>query len=156
MLNDKAVQLEYPDTTLDIIGREVPWSLRGEVYRTTFVAMRSQFNLQPEYIFDEWTAYTNGADARRQLGIRDRQETLRYAIEFCVYATCVAKTDRYFRPQTRLFIVWQIERVLKLFKGSGVQSSYLESLRNEDDAEELRAYMRRYFGEAWTLTNLGF
>jgi hypothetical protein len=50
--------------------------------------MQQSWNEQPSYVFDEWCAYTNGLEARYRLGIRDRQETGRYAAEFIAYAVC--------------------------------------------------------------------
>ena len=69
----------------------IPPSLRGEVYngRTCCESARQTWNDQPSYIFDEWTAYTNGLEARYRLGITDREETGRHALEFVVYAICV-------------------------------------------------------------------
>jgi hypothetical protein len=129
----------------------VPLSLRGEVYDLYLVNAQSDWNDQPSYVFDEWTAYTNGANARQQLGIQDRQETVRYALEFCVYATCVARAANSSDPQTRAFIMWQIERVMKLSSGS----EYLEHLRQEPDAAPLRGFVCDYFGVHWSREILG-
>ena len=80
----------------------------------------------------------------------------RYALEFCVYSICVPRASRSGDPQMREFLRWQIERVLGLYKASGARSDYLERLRLNDDAAELRQYMRDYFGQLWTTTTLGF
>jgi hypothetical protein len=148
--------MQQPATTLGAVAAQVPPSLRGDVYGL-YLGRRPQWlESQPTYVFDEWVAYTNGADARRQLGIQDRRETVRYALEFCVYATCVPRASRSDDPQMRAFVMWQMERVLKLYKNSGVRSDYLDRLRLDDDAEGLRQYMRDYFGQLWTATTLGF
>jgi hypothetical protein len=79
---------------------------------------------------------------------------VRYALEFCVYATCVPRASGSDDPQMREFLRWQIERVLKL--AAGIKSDYLDRLRLSADAAELRRYMRDYFGQPWTTTALGF
>ena len=151
VLNDRAILLHEPKTTLSAAANLVPLSLRGEVYDLYLVNAQSDWNDQPSYVFDEWTAYTNGANARQQLGIQDRQETVRYALEFCVYATCVARAANSSDPQTRAFIMWQIERVMKLSSGS----EYLEHLRQEPDAAPLRGFVCDYFGVHWSREILG-
>jgi len=151
VLNNRAALLDEPAATLAAVAAQVPPSLQGEVYELYLVEPQDGWNDRPSYVFDEWTAYTNGADARQQLGIQDRQETLRYALEFCVYATCVPRAANSTDPQMRGFLRWQIERVTKLGR-----SDYLDRLRSNADASGLRQYMRDYFGEQWTAATLGF
>jgi len=156
VLENRGVLIQEPATTLAAVAQLVPPSLRGEVYDLYLVQMRGYWNEQPSYVFDEWTAYTNGADARQQLGIQDRRETVRYALEFCVYAVCVPLAAESGDLQLRAFIRWQIERAVKLYKASGIRSDYLNGLQTEPDASELRSFMRDYFGAQWTQRVLEF
>jgi hypothetical protein len=155
VLENRAVLIQEPATTLAAVAHLVPLSLRGEVYNLYLVQMRGYWNEQPTYVFDEWIAYTNGTEARQRLGIQDRAETVRYMLEFCVYATCVPQAAGSHDPQMRAFIVWQIERAMVLYRASGITSDYLTRLRTAPDAESLRHYMRDYFGTAWTHRVLG-
>jgi hypothetical protein len=84
VLQNRAVLMPEPRTTLSAVAGRVPQSLRGEVYNLYLIQMQQWWNNQPSFVFDEWVAYTNGAEARRRLGIPDREETLRYASEFIV------------------------------------------------------------------------
>jgi len=143
-LNNLAVLMPEPATTLAQVAGRVPVSLRGEVYNLYLVQMQSYWNDQPSYVFDEWIAYTNGAEARQRLGIADRGETLRYASEFIAYAACVAWASGSTDPQMKAFFKWQTARVIKL--GGRIQM---------DDAG-LRVFIRNYCGPRWTKETLGF
>ena len=153
VLKNRAVLMQEPTTTLAMpwsaVAAKVPPSLRGEVYGLYLIQMQSYWNSQPTYVFDEWVAYTNGAEARQALGIRDRAETVRYMLEFCVYAACVPQAAGSDDPQMRAFYKWQVERAVALYRASGVKSNYLDRLRTEPDAALLREYLRGYCGPQW-------
>jgi hypothetical protein len=150
VLKNRAVLLNEPDTTLAKVARRVPKSLRGSVYSLYLIQMQGYWNQQPSYVFDEWVAYTNGAEARRQLGITSRGETVDYALEFCIYAACVPWAANSDDPKLKAFYKWQVERVLR-FNPHG-----LDKLKTAQDAESLRQFLRSYCGSTWTKKNLGF
>lgn len=144
-----------PATTLTRTSRLVPASLRGRNY-TYFTDARRDWEHQPSYIFDEWVAYTNGSEARWRHAYTKRVDTIGTMLEFVVYSTCVSWSAKSNDPQVRAFIMWQIERSMKLYRASGIKSSYLDRLRRSADATELRVYMRDYFGLEFTRKVLGF
>jgi hypothetical protein len=150
--------MQEPVTTLAYseVSQLVPPSLRGDVYGLYLKHAESYWNDHPSYVFDEWMAYTNGSDARLQLGIRDRSETVRYALEFCVYAACVPRAAASNDPQLKAFYKWQVDRVVTLARASHVESDYLDVLRTAEDAADLREYLRRYCGPQWTQRVLNF
>ena len=157
VLDNRAVLLNRePNTTLTQVARLIPVSLRGDVYQLYLIDSRRWWNNEPSYIFDEFIAYTNGAEARRQLCIRDRQETVRYMVEFVVYSTGVVYASKGRNDQSRLFLMWQIKRAMKIYHASGIKSTYLDRLRRSADATELRVYMRDYFGLEFTRKVMGF
>jgi len=157
LLENRAIILDRELlTTIGEVAKLVPVSLRGEVYQLYLVQSRRWWEHEPSYIFDEFVAYTNGSEARRQLCISSRGETIRYMLEFIVYSTSVIRSDKNTNLQTRLFIMWQIERAIKIYKQSGMSSNYLIQLRISPDANEFRQYMREYFGAKWTKQMLGF
>jgi hypothetical protein len=145
ILHNRAVRLNEPRTTLAAIAKQIPASLRGAVYRLYLIQMQSYWNDTPTYIFDEWTAYTNGAEARQELGIHDRSETARYALEFCVYSAYVPQDK-----QTKAFYKWQAERTMQLYRLAGIQDTYLHTLQQSQDATGLRAKLRDTYGPHWT------
>jgi len=150
VLQNRAVLMPEPPTTLSAVAAFVPRSLRGKIYHTYLVQARVSWNSQPTYVFGEWVAYTNGAEARQQLGIRRRHETVDYALEMSVYAICVPMVSGSNDAQMRAFIRWQLERVVSL---AGPDS--LRRLRDAPDAESLRTFARSYFGAEWTRRILG-
>ncbi len=157
VLRNRAIVLqENPRGTLSQVSKMVPISLRGEFYQLYLIDSQRWWNNEPEYLWDELVAYTNGAECRRQLQISNRKETVRYAIEMCVYSTCVSRSGKSTDNQTRSFLMWQIERAMKLYKASGIRSTYLDRLRKSADATELRVYMRDYFGLEFTRKVMGF
>lgn len=155
LLDNRAVLLREPATTLSAVAATVPASLRGPVYRLYLIGGQQYWQGEPSYVFDEWVAYANGAQARRRLGIRDRAETVDYMLEFVPYAICVAKASRSADPQTRAFIAWHIERCLAEANGTGRRDT-LDRFRTAPDAEALRQFTRVYLGTEWTRKHLGF
>ena len=156
VLNDLAVLLWQPPTTLATAAQLVPPSLQGDVYSLYLLQAQNDWNDQPSYVFDEWTAYTNGLEARLRLGIQDREETGRYALEFITYSACVMWASESRDPQTRDFLRWQTERVLYLCWQSHIQSAVFDRLLKAPDAEQLRDFLRAYYTPAWTKAHLGF
>jgi hypothetical protein len=128
----------------------VPSALRGDVYNLYLVQAQSDWNEQPSYVFDEWSAYINGSDCRFQRGVQDRGETVQYMAEFSVYSICVAAAAKSADQQLRLFLMYQLERCKRL------SSTAFDSLRLAGDAEGLRQFCRSYFGVEFTNSTLGF
>ncbi len=158
ILNNRAVIMDEPMITLvySTVAAQVPKSLRGDVYNLYLRQMRRWWNNQPTYVFDEWVAYTNGAQARQELGITSRKETVRYMLEFVVYSACVPMAANSDDPVMLEFYRWQVSRCMKIYQQSGLESPYLNKLRTAADAENLRIFIRDYCGERWTKKVLGF
>jgi hypothetical protein len=157
VLEDRAVLLDEPNITLTDVANAVPKSLRGRGYALYLVRMAGSWNRQPTYVFDEWTAYTNGTEARYRRGIQERSDTIESMMDFSVYAICVPMVARSIDPQMRAFLMWHFERALSLYYASGDRpAESLTRLRTEADAESLRQFARHYFGSQWTQQVLGF
>ncbi len=156
VLNDRAVRITEPAITLSAVAREVPASLRGFNYRLYFVQQLADWNEHPTYPFDEWTAYTNGAEARLRRNIPDRDDTVRFCMEFMPYSICVAKAAHDAGlpddPQMKAFIQWQAARCIRL----GAEIKLTPPNMMSADAESLRDFCHLYFGALWTASNLGF
>jgi hypothetical protein len=147
LLNNRFARIREPLITIDKVARRVPPSLRGSVYRLYLVQMQGYWNNQPSYILDEYVAYTNGAEAREKLGIKMRLETIDYMLEMSVYATCLARETS--TPQLKEFLIWQMKRVMELYRRSGYTSPYMIRLKgaNDDDAKQFKAFAAGYYGE---------
>jgi thiol-disulfide isomerase/thioredoxin len=141
VLDDGVALIKEPKTDLRTVAATIPISLRGDVYGLYLIQAQTDWNNQPSYVFDEWSAYTNGSDARNQLGIKTRSETVQYMIEFCIYSICVEMSANDTDSNTKEFVEWQLNRCLDIYQESGVTSEKLTSLRTSGDAEDLRLYI---------------
>lgn len=159
-LEDRGAVIVEPPTTIRAVAAQVPRSLRGGVYQLYMVSQAGSWNDTPLYIFDEWVAYTNGSEVRKDLQIQTRAETVLYMMEFNVYAITLAKVVKekggYDDTQFKAFMMWNIERSVRIYNNEGDASTYLNKLRTEGDAEELRRFAREYFGADWCKETLGF
>lgn len=162
VLEDRAVIVQEPKTTISTAARLVPRSLRGGVYNLYMVSQARSWNDTPLYVFDEWVAYGNGALVRADLNIQNRDETVTYMLEFNNYAIAVAMAARTNDEQFKRFLMWNLERSMQIYEDNrsigdtSRATSYLEVTRNSEDAEELREFARSYLGEKWTKRVLGY
>ncbi len=108
--------LPEPRVTLEQAAQFVPQNLRTDTFQLYFVQMSQYWNNQPLYILDEWVAYTNGAQAAKELRV-DPHGTNERAVWFCTYADCVLRAVETYDPsythteQLREFIRWHKGRV---------------------------------------------
>lgn len=163
VLEDRAVIINEPDTTVETVAELVPRSLRGGVYKLYMIDQAKSWNDTPLYIFDEWTAYTNGSAVRLDLNLKERSETVLYMLEFNVYALCLAQACKTEDVQFKNYLKWNIERSMNLYLESKEKlgnaekhDAYLETMRTGTDAEVFRTSARDYLGADWTKKVLGF
>ena len=145
LLHDQAILLNEPDLTLSDI--DIPPPLRGAVHDRYLVKARRWWNEQPSYVWDEYTAYTNGADARAQFGRSDRIDTVEYAVEFLVYSSYIP----YMTGDTtcREFLRGQNERVMGLCRRAQASCSTFIALQTHPALCGYRDFLRNYYGEMW-------
>ena len=129
----------------------------------------------PLYVFDEWVAYTNGGEVgvdrvRSGLWREGWRDAVAGQLEFTVYAIATAMAveagdPTYFEtyPQFRQFLAWNARRAMDLYRAGAAmdefvwdrQDLYYRAIRSSPDAEELRRFVRRIFGDAWAREVLG-
>lgn len=163
ILENKAVIIDEPDTTIETVARLVPKSLRGGVYNLYMIDQAKSWNDTPLYIFDEWTAYTNGSEVRLDLNIKERSETILHMLEFNVYALCLAQACKTSDIQFKNYLKWNIERSMRLYLDSKEKlgnsekhDAYLETMKTSSDADFFRSFTREYLSPIWTKKVLGF
>jgi len=162
VLNNKAVIIIEPQTTLRAVTRNVPPSLRGMSYNLYMGAQLQSWDDCPLYLVDEWVAYTNGSTIRRELNIVNRGESVTQMLEMGAYVLAEAMTVKTDEPQFKNFVMWNLNRMMKVYKDNqvigGVASAdaYWIKVRTAPDAETLRQFTRSYYGAAWTSKVLGF
>ncbi len=151
----------------------VPQSLRESRY-SLYLQGSTDWNDTPLYLFDEWVAYTNGTEAGLSLvkegkwggGWRDSFGSL----EFTVYALAVgmaveAKDPAYFSgyAQFREFLKWNTERAVSLYHQVKTlpefkwdkMDQYYAKIQTGADAAQLRAFVKKTYGNAWAQSVLG-
>jgi hypothetical protein len=82
LLNGRAWIARNPKVTISQVAAAIPSRDRGPIWQTYMVDSRRDWNSQPLYLLDEWTAYIHGAIAASQLGhTADTNATRAYAYE---------------------------------------------------------------------------
>lgn len=111
---------KQPAVTIGQVAASVPAGDRGPIFDLYLVQQRRDWDREPLYLLDEWNAYVHGSLARRQAGVKDRQETERHALEmerYCRRMLDVVKANDPTWPELgRLsaMIEWQSARFSKI------------------------------------------
>lgn len=161
-LESRAVLIEEPKTTISRFSSKIPRSLRGPSYDLYLKKQAQHWNNSPLYILDEWIAYTNGTSTGQEVQEDGWFYELLQAHNFNVYSIYLAQQveedcPNYDSTQLKAFIKWNTERVFE-YTSRSVQNptnkldrvnTYLEALKNSSEAEPIRIFSRKYFGEDW-------
>ena len=148
VLQNRAVTMSEPCGTLASVASVVPRSLRGSDYRHYLVKAQTWWNEQPTYVFDEFVAYTNGSQARKETGKPKGDITIQRMAEFIPYSICVPWATKSKDPKMKAFLRWQIKRAMNLGAGK-----YLDM--SGQDTSEFRTFTKGYFGTNWCKKVLG-
>jgi len=158
-LADKAAIINEPNVRISMVAQAVPTNLRGNVYNLYLVTQAQAWGDTPLYIFDEWVAYTNGSEIRKELQITERSETVSQMIEFDIYALTLAMLVKRHDPtyddkQFKAFLMWNIERSMT-FLPESKSEAYLKEFRDSSQAKELREFTKEYCGSEWSKRMFG-
>lgn len=178
VLDGRGAIVPEPSVRKSQVAALVPPSLRGGRY-STYMAGQPGWDNRPLYVWDEWSAYVNGAAVavdrfQRGFGATPTfhvSDEVFAVLEMTVYAlttgmTVAAYDAPYFAstPQFRELLAWQTKRAMALYR-AGIAlppyawsdaDRYLQALRTSPDADALRRFTRQTFGDAWTRQVLGF
>ena len=175
VLHDHAAFVAEPNMRKSDIAPYIPASLHGDRY-ATYITGQTDWDDTPLYVFDEWNAYTNGAEVavgQVQASLYQGQWTdaVMGPLEFVAYAIATAKAasvkdPTYFATnlQFRRFTAWNIARAMNLFNEGRTmtqftwthQDDYAHALRTSADADDLRTFARTTWGADWCQAVLGF
>lgn len=167
--NDKAVIIPEPKMKKSAAMEFIPVKIRSSRFELYFITNKDWEN-EPLYIFDEWTAYLNGStvsieDAEKG-GKRGGTDAVRANLEFSIYALGVAMAVEKHDPsywkenkQFKAYLRWSLKRSYDLFmRGKeyfpwdypdGSQDVLLNDLRTAPEAEEMRKFLRANFDGIW-------
>lgn len=177
-LEGRAAVVAEPRLRITTVAALVPPSLRRGRYAQYLVG-KPGWDSRPLYLWDEWTAYVNGAAVaveRYQLGLSPHtagstSDRVFAALEFTIYAATVVLAASQYDPRTlqedaqfREFFAWNAQRAMATFEqGKNLppflwsdNAPLLSALRAAPDAEPLRQCLRSVYGVAWTQTVFGF
>jgi hypothetical protein len=119
VLRDRYISLREPNISIRDIALEVPEKLRGPSFNMYLVDSMDRWNDKPLYIFDEWVAFTNGAEVGKELNFEGWYFELFQAHNFnvyCLYLAMVVNRDvsNYNDMEMKKFLRWNIERVFMI------------------------------------------
>lgn len=149
VLEDRAAVIEEPRTTIRRVASRVPQDLRGPSFNLYLVQQAGSWNDTPLYLFDEWTAYTNGSECGRELNASGWYYELLQAHNFNVYCMYLAMEVKetcpdYDDKQFKAYIMWNVERTFRLAKAyDAAQALQLPPERPELVKAEEILYGRR-------------
>lgn len=128
VLKDKAAVIPEPRTTIRRVAATIPQILRGFSYQLYLVQQAGDWNNEPLYLMDEWTAYANGAECAIELNKDRVASDLISSHNFNIYCLYLAKCVKedcpdYDDKQFKAYLKWGIERVFDLSKNSGFLTS---------------------------------
>ena len=179
LLEGRAIVVREPHVRKSQVANYIPTVLRnmdGTKRFNTYITGQTSFESNPLYIFDEWSAYTNGAlEAISQFKTKNYQTSAILlgggATEFMMYGTAlglaISEIDpSYFTREPRFIPLYKhlVEKtVIQILQG-GVdyprvvdQSmiTYFNKLKTDSSCEKLRNFIRAYMGTGWAKKVLG-
>lgn len=174
VLNGQAIVIAEPNMHKSDVAAFIPQSLQGSRYQL-YVVGQTDWDSEPLYIWDEWSAYTNGG----AVGIDLEQQNLwTYGwtdgvdgiIEFTVYGIATVMAIKQYEPaflaDTNFLKAFQIfvQRAMDTFNTGkamkdftyDVQDKYLAALQTSPDATAMRQFIKDTFGADFTYMEFGF
>jgi hypothetical protein len=174
VLGDRACLVVEPAIRKSDVAARVPRSLQGSRY-DLYLRGSPDWDDTPLYVWDEWVAYTNGGEVgvdlvEHGLWTAGWRDGVAGQLEFTIYAIAVAMAvdeldpgyfDRH--PQLLEFLAWNARRAMDLYRRGSVledfrwddQDAYYRTIQESPDAADLRAYVRRTFGDTFANEVLG-
>jgi hypothetical protein len=178
VFDGRAAVVAEPGIRISTVAPLVPPSLRRNRY-PQYITGKPGWDARPLYVWDEWTAYINGATVaveRYQLGLSPHtagtaSDRVFAVLEFTIYAMTVVLAVSQYDPRTlqedpqfREFFAWNAQRAMATFEqGKNLppfqwpeSARLLDALRAAPDAEPLRHGLRSVYGASWTRQVFGF
>ena len=170
VMKNRAAIIVEPNIRKSAMVPYVPASLHGDRY-DLYVVGQTEWDDTPTYIFDEWIAYTNGAEACVDLESHGNWKTgwtdcVMGPLEFVVYSVAIAEAvskgdSTYWASadgaQFKEFVAFSIKRAMDLYRQGSVMTdfkwdkmdAYYKSMAEGADAAEWRAFAKSTWGADW-------
>lgn len=119
VLQDRSLVLKEPNVTISDVAKEIPDDLRGPSYRLYLNEQALAWGDRPLYLMDEWVAYTNGAEAGKELNVKGWYYELLQAHNFNIYCLTLAMVvnrdlSDYDDTEFKKFLMWNTDRVFRI------------------------------------------
>ena len=160
--NRYALLMQDGNMTLAHVGACIPHELRSYRYELYFVKQQKDWNKFPLYVFDEWTAYTNGAAAGLELS-KGGSDAMMGAIEFSAYALAFVlaceKHDPQFLEDKQFseFLASELQRSLGVYRTGIVMPQWRWSREYEGKMKanaDMRHALKLLYGDRLTMEML--
>jgi hypothetical protein len=171
VLGDRAAIIVEPNIRKSDCAEFIPASLHGSRY-DTYITGQTEWDDTPTYVFDEWTAYTNGGAVSVDLvqhGLYHGgwTDAVYGALEFVVYSTAIAQAVQKGDPtywasadgtQFKEFVAFSVKRAMDVYRAGSTMSEYTfadedtfySNKKSSPDAAGWRAFVSSLFGADWT------
>jgi hypothetical protein len=169
ILPNKIFYAKEPSMSKAKVAAYIPSNLRGYRFKT-YITGQAEWNGEPLYLVDEWSAYIASAavileDIRAKRYKEGNADGVSGVLEFSVYCTALcmaieANDPSYFKenPEFLPFISSLLELSHKLYKEGqkysevnwfAEQKRILSQLRESKQAATMRAFMRKKLSGVW-------
>lgn len=103
ILQDKAILVDEPkNVRLSDIAKEIRPAERGPNYQLYLIQQQKDWNNQPTYVLDEWSAYRAGSICAAETGVRV-EDAKNHLVEFTRYAWALVRLAPELRPFMQYF-----------------------------------------------------
>ena len=102
ILQDKAILVDEPACKLSDVAKEIRPAERGPNYQLYLIQQQKDWNGQPTYVLDEWSAYRAGSICAAETGVRV-EDAKNHFIEFTRYAWALVRLAPELRPFMKYF-----------------------------------------------------
>ena len=155
VFDNRVAIIENPPIGLSQVYAFIPEVLRGQLFANYFPSPDYEDN--PLYIWEEWTAYINGAEVgadlvQNNLWQQGQRDTLLAMLEFLVYSAALVQATQQLAPQYykdyekfRAFFTWNVQRTWRVYNqakdlapfANNLHRDYLQVLQKDPRAASL-------------------
>lgn len=166
VFEDRVAIIENPPIKLSQMYDFIPDGLKDDLYDIYFPNPPYEDN--PLYVWEEWTAYVNGAaigvDLVNNHLLTKNRDTLSSMLEFLLYASALALAVKELEPfyyknnkQFRRFFHWNFKRSIVVYNDAKklapfdnkMHKEYLKKIKTLPDAKKIRTFLVENFGKNW-------
>lgn len=136
---------------LNHVAKIVPPLLHDHLYNLYLVEQQRDWDDDPYYILDEWSAYCNGCLLRNELLMKEDESEVLFMMQFSVFAGYLCMIEK--QPDLIEFVKFNTHRSFNIYYRSPGNmtevNKYLSFIRQDKRMEEFRVNMKNIFGTKW-------